>query len=143
MCRVFEDKLPRNFYWSRRERKLFQARTAQEVHRIKYLINIYFLERHAINTLQSGPTLTAGCAIKHLIEQNILSVDGLIGLESYITEGLTGFVTRRKEHVRLVLEAQNEMKKFNEFDPDELAKIASANSSNDVHKARRRALLAV
>lgn len=115
-----------------------QAQTVMEVHRIKGLIKIY-----AINGLETCSTVTAGDAIKHLAKHGYLKVDELIGLEKWICEDLTGQQSNSQRHVKTIAKAQEQMKKHGEFDADTLAKIASANSSKDVRKAVRKAMLAM
>jgi hypothetical protein len=136
--RSYASSTPSCMFYNKKERRCFQAQAVKEVHRIKGLIKIY-----AINALEAGSTVTAGDAIKHLIKHGYLKVDELIGLEKWICEDLTGQDNRSQRHVQTIVKAQEQMKKHGELDADTLAKIASANSSKDVRKAVRKAMLAM
>ncbi|KAL7475746.1 hypothetical protein ACHAW6_001653 [Cyclotella cf. meneghiniana] len=120
-----------NMSYTSADCKMFRVRVAREGLRIQRLVS-------------SCPSTKPGSVIHDLVEQNVLSREELIGIEHLVTKDAPArLLYERRAHTATVLKAQKEMHERNDIDKvDELARVAIANSSRSIQKARLRSALA-
>lgn len=120
-----------NMSYSSAEIKTFRVEALQEGLRIKNLVS-------------SFPS-NVGAVIDHLVKNDVLAEDELLGIEHLIGEEATErLMLKRHAHVALVLGAQKLLPKINIMTSAEvIAQIAAESSHRNVKKAHLRALLAV
>ena len=119
-----------NMSYTSAEIKAFQNDAAQEGLRIHHLISLYPLKK--------------GSAIHHLIQQNHLSSEELLGIEHLI--GKEAAVCKWydiRTHVKTILMIQKRIHERNEESVDKLAQMATERSGKSVRQAQLRASLAL
>jgi hypothetical protein len=118
--------------YSSKDRKLFQEDTVREAFRIRKLM-----------TLCPEGHNTGGKATIYLIQNNILSVEEMIGIENLINvASAKNTMKERRLHTALVLKKQRELREQNLVNIDELGEMARFRSSKNAERARLRAILA-
>ena len=118
-----------NKSYSNDDRKKFQAQAAFDASRIRSII--------------SGYPLQIERAIHHAIDLGLIKHEELVGIEHLVCEkAATHLIYKRRAHVSSVLRAQEliQGKYGNAANPVMLAKVASMSSSNNVERARVRAV---
>lgn len=118
--------------YSSKDRKLFQEDTVREAYRIRKLMSLC---PEGFNT--------GGKATIYLIQNNLLSVEEMIGIENLINvASAKNTLKERRIHTALVLNKQRELREQNLVNIDELGEIARFRSSKNAERARLRAILA-
>lgn len=118
--------------YSSAEVKTFRVEAMQEGLRIKNLVSSFNFHSNA------------GAVINHLVKNDVLAEDDLLGIEHLIgEETMERLMLKRRAHVALVLRAQNHLHNGIMTSVEMLARVAAENSRRNVEKAHLRALLAV
>jgi hypothetical protein len=113
------------------DRKRFKEEAIRDGFRIRRLISSY--------------PLPTGRAVQELLMNGVLTREDLLGIDHLCSLRLAEKVlNERRSHMKLVLSAQEELKRANGLvDSEKLAVIAVKGSVGNVAKARQRAVLAL
>jgi len=124
-----------NKAYSRRDREIFGAQAMIEANRIKTLI-------------YTSPSASVKESVKYLLQNNIVTIDEMVGIDHMIIGRRTAVLQVRRDHMMAVLRKQQELRglqqQHTQLEEDSLialCKFAEQSSLKSTHSAIARATL--